>query len=184
MQREVGDQSKSGSASGLQIRGGVRIEEIEIPEHTPGVALRVEGDYILVSFSRQHPERALWFGLKKTDDHAVLTDAHDFELVHLENPLVEQGPFHPLWSKGFLVTYAGQKYRVVDGQAWSAHLLYDLDESFAKEKVREEPPGWRLADGPVPQLPQLAAPTGVGASASIAPATVATDAGADRDAGN
>jgi hypothetical protein len=188
LQREIGDQSKTLSANGLSIREGVRIEEIEIPAHTPGVALRVEGDYMLISFSREHPDRALWFALKRTDDKIVLPDAHDFELVHLENPFVEPGPFKPHWSKGFLVSYAGQKYHVVDGSTWSAHLLYDLDESFAKDKVRQQPPGWRLSDGvPRPSAPAVSASVTFGAepSPSTPPTSAAPplDGGAGTDAG-
>jgi len=178
LRREIGDQEKTTADHSLTIRNGVHIEEVVIPAHTPCVALRVEGDFILASFSQQHPERALWFGLKKTDDASPLPDARPFELVQLDNLATDTGAFRPDYSKTFLVSYAGQKYRVVDSLMWNTHLLFDMDESFAKERVREEPPGWRLSEGPVPhQAP--ASSQAPAAAASPAPGPAATPSAAD-----
>lgn len=180
LRREVLAQEKSEHGGELVVRGGVRVEEVVIKKHTPCVALRFEGDYLLVSFSRQVPDRSLWFGIKRKDDSPVV-DSRKYQLVALDNPREESVPFAPQFAKGFLVSYGGKKYQIADGAMWDAHLLYEIVESFADERVQEKPPGWKLTDGippaqpPPPQPPPSApAPNGstpqaAGSSAPPAP---------------
>lgn len=158
LRREVGGQEKVVGNDGLQVRDDVRVEEIVIPAKTPCVALRVERDHILVSFSRRHPDQALWFGVKPGDS-SLAPEARRFELVPLANALVESGPFNPEVSKGFLLTYGGKKYRLADGKGWTVHLLYQIDEQFEKDRTREEPDGWRVRDGVTPKVPSASAPS-------------------------
>lgn len=147
LRRELDDQEKTVTGNAIAIRGGEKIEEIVIPARTPGVAIRVEGrgNLLLVSFASTHPDRALWFGVRHLDGDAP-TEGRTYELMPLANPPVETGPFLPEYTKGFLVSYGGRRFRVVDGKMWRAHLLYDLEESFDEDKIKEQPPGWRLTD--------------------------------------
>jgi hypothetical protein len=174
LQREISVQKKERRGSELAIEDGVRIEQIVIPAHTPGVALEVVPSFILVSFSRQTPGHALWFGLGPSGpDDGTPTDTRPFLLATLENEPVDAPPFAPRWSKGFLVTWGGEKYRVAHGRG--AFLTYDMDESFASEKVKQQPPGWRLTEGvpavktpPTPPTPSVEpAPSGAPLPATI-----------------
>lgn len=180
LRREVGGQEKVSEKSGLALVDGTRIEEVVIPRHTPCVALRVEGDYILAGFSPSHPERALWFGIKQSAADAP-SGGRRFELVQLENDPFEPPPFQPRFSKTFLVTYAGRKYHLADAAMWNAHLVYDLDESSKREKLQEEPPGWRISDRPPPPIPQSKPTPPPAPSASAAPTPATPDSA---DAGN
>lgn len=146
LRREVIEQKRAASENALAIRDEVRIQEVVIPAGTPGVAIRVEGDAILVSFSREHPNRALWFGLKKRAD-GESTEPLRYELLPIEVGAETSGDDNPRYAKGFLVTYGSEKYHVADGKMWSVHLLYELDEKFADNVVREKAPGWRLSEG-------------------------------------
>ena len=156
LSRELDDQEKSVSGNELAIRGGVRIEEVVIPSRTPCVAVRVEGNFVLVSFAPNQPDRSLWFGLRHTDGDAP-TDGRPYVLMPLSNSANEKEPFKPEFTKGFLVTYGGRKFRVKDGKMWSVHLLYDLEESFDQQKIKEEPPGWRINDKAQTPVPAPAA---------------------------
>ena len=149
LRREVTAQGKGVARHELELVSAVRIEEVIIARRTPCVAVRVEPNFILCGFARQRPDRSLWFAIKKLDD-TIATDERRYELVHLENTADEPRPMVPRYSKGFLVNYAGHQYQVADGFAWNVHLLYELKESFEKERVRERPDGWKLDEGPPP----------------------------------
>jgi hypothetical protein len=178
LRREDNDQEKSISGSGLRIRDGVRLEEVVIRAHTPCVALRVEGPFVLVGFSPQRPDLSLWFGLDKKGDAPA--EGRRYELAALANAPNDATPFVPEHAKGFLVTYGGKKYRVADPRSWSAHLLVDLEQSFARDRVRQEAPGWRLTEksgSVLPLAPGAANPSAAG-SASGSSDLPAADAGA------
>lgn len=162
LRREVTAQAKGAVGHELAMVNALRIEEVVIAKRTPCVALRTEGNFVLCGFVKQHPERSLWFAIKKLDE-TVPSEDRRYELVHLENAPDEPGPFAPRYSNGFLITYAGNKYQVPDGLTWNVHLLYDMKESFDRERVREKPDGWRLDDG--------AASVKVTVTASSTPAT-------------
>jgi hypothetical protein len=148
LRRELSDQVKETEGYGLVIKDDVRVEDVVIPRGTPAVALRVEGDFILASFSRRSPDQALWFGLRRPeDDGGIPSTDRRYELAQLENPLSEPGPFKPIYSKSFVVSYGGKRYRLADPRMWDVFLLCDLDESFAKNRVKVEPPGWKLSEG-------------------------------------
>ena len=169
LRREITGQDKSLSGSELRIRDGVRVEEVVIRAKTPCVALRVEGLFMLVGFSPQRPDLSLWFALNTKGE--APPEGRRYEVAALANPPNDPAPFTPVYAKGFLVTYGGQKYRVADERSWGVHLLVDLEESFARDRVRQEAPGWRLSDKPVPSSPP--------SPASAAPtATPPRDAGA------
>lgn len=153
LRREVVEQEKTRSGNALAIRDGVKVEEVIIPARTPGVAIRVEGERILVSFSREHPDHALWFGSKKRDDLGA--GETRYELMPFADIADDSGEVRPGYTKGFLVQYGGRKYHVVDGKMWNAHLLYDLDEKFANDVKRAKAPGWHLSEG----LPSVAPPS-------------------------
>ncbi len=181
LQREVSLQNKERRGAELAIQDGVRIEQVVIPGGTPCVAIEVEPDLSLVSFARQSPGHALWFGSAfgtaagsasgttsasasgptLVSDDTLSPDSRPFSLVALENQPGEPAPFVPRPSKGFLVTWGGQKYRIASGRG--AYLTYELDESFAREKVKQEPPGWRLSEG----VPSVATPAAASSTALV-----------------
>jgi hypothetical protein len=161
LQREVSLQSKEQHDGALAIEDGIRIEQIEIPSGTPGVALEVQPGFILVGFSRKSPDLALWFGVEPAGDAGA--DTRPFKLVTLENKLSDPPPFVLRWSKGFLVTWGGQAYSVASGRG--AYLTYKMDESFAREKVKQEPPGWKLSEG----APTIKAPAAASSASASAP---------------
>jgi hypothetical protein len=144
LRREVSAQESASSDKGLVIRDGTVVEEIVIPMRTPCVALRVEGDFILVGFSRESPARSLWFGIKSRTEDVTPHEERRFELVHLENALDEPPPFEPRYAKGYLLSYNGQQYQIADGKMWDVHLLYD-EGSHIQKRVVETPPGWKQA---------------------------------------
>ena len=151
LRRELPTVQRGTSGNTLLMSDGVVVEEIVIPMKTPGVALRVEGDFLLISFSREHPDRALWFTTKKEGEEVIPLDDKQYTLVHLENGAAEPPPFEPRYSKGYLLSYGGYSYQLADGKMWGVHLLYD-EGSFAQKRVVREPPGWKLSDG-VPPAP-------------------------------
>lgn len=146
LRREMVVQKRDESEKALAIRDELKVEEVVIPAGTPGVAIRATGDAILVSFSREEPDRALWFGLKKRADDGS-DEPLRYELMPLEGDEEASGEDRPTYAKGFLVRYGSKKYHVADGKMWRVHLLYDLDAEFADEVVREKAPGWRLSEG-------------------------------------
>lgn len=159
LRRELPAQDKAQDGNALVVRDGVLVEEVIIPARTPGMALRIEGDYILIGFSPSAPAQSLWFGLKPAAGSPP--DLRNYELVHLANEWNEQGPFTPRFSTGFMIRYDGAFYRPVDAKVWSAHLLYDLDETYVRKRVIRKPAGWELSDGipstlrrPIPAPPQ------------------------------
>jgi len=146
LRREVVVQKRDESERALAIRDELKVEEVVIPAGTPGVAIRAAGDAILVSFSREQPDRALWFGLKKRAEEGS-DDPLRYELMPLAGDDEASDEDKPTYAKGFLVSYGSKKYHVADGKMWRVHLLYDLDAEFADDVVREKAPGWRLSEG-------------------------------------
>jgi hypothetical protein len=146
LRREASAEERSIGGAELRVRGGVYEEEIVIPAKTPCVALRTEGTYVLVGFTPQHPELSLWFALDTKSDPSA--EGRRYLLAPIANAYDAPSPLVPETSKGFLVTYGGRKYRVADARSWSSHLLVDLEESFRKNRVRQEPPGWKLEETP------------------------------------
>ena len=150
LQREVTQQAKASSGNALTIQSGLTVEEIVLPSGTPGVAVRVEGDFLLVSFSRGKIDESLWFAMPDATVKGRTPEQRVYQLSALENPPIGPAgqPFAPQFAPGFLVTWAGQKYRVAEGRTVS--LLYEIDASFEAEKIKHKPTGWRLSDGPPP----------------------------------
>ncbi len=144
LRREVAVQSRKVEGNGLAVGDEIRVHETTVAAGTPCVAIRVEGNFVLVSFARQRLDSALWFALERGDDAGVPASRR-YRLVELENGPLEQGPFEPRWSKGFLVTWKGEKYRVASGR--EAYLLYEITENNDRERITEKPPGWRLKEG-------------------------------------
>ena len=161
LRRELAAQDKGVTGNELMIRDGVRVEEVVIPKHTPGVAIRFERDAVLVAFSRVNPDRALWFAIKRGDEDGGSPELRRYQLVAFDVPAPDAA-FEPQIAKGFLVSYGGNKYQVVDGAMWDVHLLYKINESFSTQKVQQSPPGWKLTDGLPPPFPASPAPSGSG----------------------
>lgn len=145
LRRELSAQETASSREGLVIRDGTVVEEILIPMRTPCVALRVEGDFLLVGFAHQDPSRSLWFAIKNRSEDTTPHEERRFELVHLENAFDEPGPFEPRYAKGYLLSYGGQKYQIGDGKMWDVHLLYE-EGSHIRKHVTETPPGWKQSE--------------------------------------
>lgn len=150
LEREAVAQARSLDNSELVLRQDVRIEQITVDERTPCVVLRVEGEYLLMGFSPKDPRAALWFRAQRAED-ADSASERRYELVALENGMVEPAPFQPRWSKGFLVNWAGKAYHITEGR--SAYLLYDLDDDVERDLIKESAPGWRLGEKPLPKMP-------------------------------
>jgi hypothetical protein len=151
LQRELNSQTRAIQGSELVIHDDVRIERIVVSNRTPCVALRVEGEYLLAGFSPRDPGAALWFRAQQGQDALKSPDGRRYELATLENALLEEGPFEPRWSKGFLVNWSGSKYHVVAGR--DSYLLYEMDDDFEQDEVEHSPPGWRVSDKTPPRLP-------------------------------
>lgn len=150
LRREILSQERVTSNNTVLVGGGVTIEEVLIPLKTPGVVIRVEGEFVLVSFSREHPDRSLWFTVKRKEGDLNPLAEKRYELVHLENAHNEPPPFTPRFAKGFQITYGGQKYQLADGRMWEVFLLYE-DGGYNSRKLKEQPPGWKLSDGESPR---------------------------------
>ncbi|MFO0660544.1 MAG: hypothetical protein U0165_12040 [Polyangiaceae bacterium] len=191
LRRDLTTQERAMTGNELLVRDGVIQEEVVIPAKTPGVAVRIEyavnsdpeaeqkvskdPAFILVSFSREHPERALWFAVKRPFEVVVPLDDKRFELVHLENTADEPGPFVPRFTKGFQVIYAGKPYQLSDAAMWGVHLLYE-DTGYARKKIREEPEGWKVNDGAPAPAPQRTLPPATPSSQPVQAAPTATPA--------
>jgi hypothetical protein len=152
LRREIASQERAQAGNELVVRDGLTVEEVVIPMRTAGVALRAEGDYLLISFARQRPDHALWFEAKRHGEEIMPLEERRYELVHLENGPNEPGPFVPRYSKGYQLTYGGHQYQIADKRMWDVHLLYD-EYSADRKRVREEPPGWKISDGVPPEQP-------------------------------
>jgi hypothetical protein len=178
LRREVTDQERSVAGHELRVRGGLRVEEVVIRARTPCAVLRSEGAFVLVGFSPDRPDLSLWFALDTKGEPPP--GGRRYSLAPLANASTDPAPLKPVYAKGFLVSYGGKKYRVADGRSWSAHLLVDLDESFAQASVREEPPGWKLGDKPAalatPASPRL--PVADSGDAHVRTSTSEVDGGA------
>jgi hypothetical protein len=158
MRREISSQQRASAGNELVVRDGLTVEEVVIPMRTAGVALRAEGDFLLISFSREQPERALWFEAKRRGEELMPLEERRYELVHLENAASEPPPFEPRYSKGYQLTYGGHQYQIADKKMWDVHLLYE-EYTASRRRVREEPPGWKISDGvPPEQAPSPPAP--------------------------
>ncbi len=174
LRREVTDQERSVTGHELRVRGGLRVEEVVIRAHTPCAVLRSEGSFVLVGFAPERPDLSLWFALDTKGD--APPGGRRYTLAPLANAPNDPSPLKPVYAKGFLVSYGGKKYRVADGRSWTAHLLVDLDESFAQASVREEPPGWKLSDKPA-ALAAPQRPVAVSVDASVRASSAETDGG-------
>lgn len=147
LRRDLTEQAQEKVGDALVVSEGVVFDEVVIPKHTPGVALRVEGDFLLIGFSRDDPERSLWFGIKRGNNEfdVPLADT-PYTLMHLANRYDEEG-FEPRYAKGYLFTYEGKQYQVANPKMRDVYLVYD-DGDFANKRERRAPPGWRLTDAP------------------------------------
>jgi hypothetical protein len=77
-------------------------------------------------------------------------------LVALDNAYEDAtSPFAPQWSKGFLVSWSGEKYHVASGR--DAYLLYELKDDFERRTVERRPPGWRVSERPPPRAAEMPA---------------------------
>ncbi len=76
-------------------------------------------------------------------------DETPYTLVALENTLDEPGPFAPRYAKGYQLTYGGKKYQIGHERMWDVQLLYK-EGNFDHDKLREQPPGWKVTDAPPP----------------------------------
>lgn len=136
LRREEPYQERKIINSRLVIQDRLRVDDVVLSRGTPGVARRVEGDHILVSFSREHPDRALWFSRKKNSKGR-------YELSHLSVGMDEQ-PFVERYSPGFMVRYAAREYRVLDASSFRVYLTYEDPQRFDEGVNVEKPKGWRL----------------------------------------
>ncbi len=152
LRREIASQERAQAGNELVVRDGLTVEEVVIPLRTPGVALRAEGDYLLISFSRTQPDRALWFEAKRHGAEIMPLEERRYELVHLENAANEPPPFVARYSKGYQLTYGGHQYQIADTRMWEVYLLYD-EYSADRKRIREEAPGWKISDGVPPDQP-------------------------------
>ena len=135
LQRQLPVQKREVVDSELEIRDEMQIERVVIKRGTPGVAVRIEGQHLLVSFTRGMPERSLWFSLKEETDQ--------YTLSHLTAGL-KSDPFKEEYSPGFQVRYGGKEYAVVDDDTWKVHLAYDQAHTFDDSEDVEKPKGWSL----------------------------------------
>lgn len=175
LRREIAAEERSVSGAELRVRGGVQEEDVIIPARTPCVALRVDGNYVLVGFEPGDPSKSLWFALDTKSEPSA--EGRRYLLAPIANPPDAPSPLQPVVAKGFLVTYGGKKHRVADARSWGAHLLVDLEESFKRNRVKQEPSGWKLDEKPnVPSLRVTVSPPA--ASAQTPPAPSSSDAGA------
>ena len=143
LERELSSQTRVSDGAELRFRNDMQTEVIEVSEHTPCVVLRVEGDYLLLGFSPKDVHAALWFRAQPREESAA--DGRRYTLVALENAADDESPpFAPRWSKGYLVSWSGQKYHIASGR--SAYLLYELSDDSKRRKVEHSPPGWRLSE--------------------------------------
>ena len=147
LQRELAAQAKSAQDNELIVLDGVRTEEVVIAAHTPGVAVRVEGEYILVSFSREHPERALWFGLHKGQDAAAALEGRVYRLAPLEiRPSSRtRSPSSRAWRRAF--SSRGRATNIASSWAGTPASCTTWTRR-SRQTVKQQPPGWRLSEGP------------------------------------
>jgi hypothetical protein len=136
LRREQPEQDRKVVENELVIADRLRVDDVIVRRGTPGIALRLEGDHMLISFSRAHPERALWFSRKKDGDGR-------FYLSHLAVAPDEQ-PFEERYSGGFTVSYAGRAYRTLDKDSWDVFLRYDDPQSFESGVEVDKPEGFKL----------------------------------------
>lgn len=139
--REVTRQAREQRGAELRLHDETETEIVEISEYTPCVVLRAEGDYLLLGFSPNDRSAALWFEAEPADETAG--DERRYLLAALDNGYDEPPPFTPRFAKGFLISWAGNKYHVVSGRA--AYLLYQMSDD-ERRKTEVSPPGWRLSD--------------------------------------
>jgi hypothetical protein len=162
LERELTQDAREQDGAELRLHNDTETEVVEVSERTPCVVLRVEGDYLLLGFSPKDLRASLWFAAQPGGDDDRAYDRR-FVLTALENGVEpEPEPFTPRFSKGFLISWSGQKYHVVSGRG--AYLLYQLSDD-ERRKVEHSPPGWRLSER-APQRPALAPPPSATATAT------------------
>jgi len=183
LRRETTAHERSLSNAELHVNGGMRVEEIVIPSRTPCVALRTEGNFLLVGFVPNRPDLSLWFELDTKSEPSA--QGRRYTLAPIANAPNERAPL--VISRGFLVQYGGKKYRVADARSWASHLLVDLDESFARDRIRVQTPGWKLSEKPLVEGALSVSSPPPPAPADPSPFIPVSDAGASsapaRDAG-
>jgi hypothetical protein len=151
LEREATRETRIRDGAELRLHDDTQTEVVEVSERTPCVVLRVEGNYLLLGFSPKDLRAALWFVAQPEADGDRAYDRR-FVLAALENGLEDDAqPFSPRFSKGFLISWSGQKYHVVSGRG--AYLLYQMSDD-ERRKVEHSPPGWRLSER-APQRPTL-----------------------------
>jgi hypothetical protein len=142
LQREVNRQTHAQSGVELQLHDDSETEVIEVSERTPCVVLRVAGNYLLLGFAPKDLRAALWFEAQRAEGEEG-GDAR-YVLAALENTQDEREQvWSPRFSKGFLISWSGNKYHVVSGRG--AYLLYQIADDD-RRKVESSPPGWRLSE--------------------------------------
>jgi hypothetical protein len=142
LEREVSQQAHEEHGAELRLQNDTHTEVVEVSERIPCVVLRVEGDYLLLGFSSKDLRASLWFRAQPTDD--VAENEGRYLFTALENTFDErEETFVPRFSKGFLISWSGQKYHVVSGR--DAYLLYQMPDD-QRRKVEVSAPGWRLSD--------------------------------------
>jgi len=145
LERELSQQVRVRDGNELRFQDDTQTMVVEVSERTPCVVLRVEGDYLLLGFSPKDLNAALWFAAQRVDDSEGRTNDRRYVLVALENTYDETtAPWTPRFSKGFLISWSGEKYHVASGR--DAYLLYQMADDFEQRKVEQSPPGWRLSD--------------------------------------
>jgi hypothetical protein len=161
LERELTQQTRVRSGAELRLHDDTQTEVVEVSERTPCVVLRVEGNYLLLGFSPKDLRAALWFAAQPDGDGDRADDKR-FVLTALDNSVDALAePFTPRFSKGFLISWSGQKYHVVSGRG--AYLLYQMSDD-ERRKVEHSPPGWRLSER-APQRPALTPPPAAAAAA-------------------
>jgi len=158
----------------LAIHSKVAVEEIDISGGTPCVAVRVEGEFIEVSFSPKHQERTLWFTTRDSKGE------RRYKLTHVVG-FTNEGRPQPIYSKSYLVRYGDLDYRVIEPSNWDVHLMFDGDVSSDRELDSTSPHGWKLKDKRPTATDGPAAPTGKAAPPAVQPQSTGKSSGVGAD---
>ena len=135
-------QRQSEDQIGVQLTQRVETRRVVIAKGTPGVALRFEGDLILVGFVPGKPQFSLWFS-RKHDRADVAIEHEESRLSHLDNPIESEGSFEPHYPNSRIVRYNGGNYRPEHPLMWDAFLVFD-GEALNERDIIERPEGWRV----------------------------------------
>lgn len=147
LRRVRGGETRRQLAGSLDIHSKVEVEEVEIDAGTPGVAVRVHGEYIGVSFSRGDTQHLLWFS------SVDASTAGQYALTHVTDYTSgdgAQGRPGPQYSPGYFVRYGAHDYRLVEPADWNVHLLFDDDVTLDRVTRQQQPAGWALSDSSPP----------------------------------